>query len=582
MARTKLCLLLFICSLVCLQSFSQKATLDWVDMTHKTKHVPSIFKVLKGHNDEILIYGRETQTRTGIVPVFIRLDKNMNPVAEKALPVTDSTVLFHSIYNFNDQIFLFTYRIEEKKEIKTLYCTQVDPLSLEVMAEKEIGVFAHTQVYIKPSADSSRILIYAAVPYKKGAKCEFQVSVWDNKMNNLWDKQVVLPYANEVMAIGDFEIFNNGDVFIKCRHYNDILNRERFDPEKEPFYKYKLFACTNNGTAYDEYPIDFGKKFVHDVALHSLGGDNIQLLGVYKNKFDGRVAGSFSTVLNTTTSALSIKKVEAFPVTGFLDLLEKDMVAKAGSKDPGLYGYFRIIGTNQRNDGSFDLLTEYNYMKRDDLFQRKQEANRYQQDMLPFVAPTKEIEVKGGSPELQAEIRRINMSAWREQEMSYRMNEESMIMDQWVNGMSGLPHTIHIANDIVVINFRNDSKIIYTRVPKSQKEEMSGEHLGFKWANRGNTLVLFYNDLKGNLTKDLAKKPDNVTIFPESVVVMAGIDSNGELQRKMAYDNNSLGFATMIRWSELITPNAFILYASEAEAKPPYKPVFTFGCFRLF
>jgi hypothetical protein len=596
MLRFKRSLFLIILSLFYLHSFSQRASLDWVDMAQKTKYVPTVFRVVKGQQDDLIIFGIETQTRTAIVPVLIRLDKELNKVAEKELPTSDSNVSFHSICNIKGQVFLYTCRYNPEKRNSTLYSTQVNPLSLEVGTAREIGVFEwQPEIVIKPSADSSVVLIYAKAPDQKGKNGTYYVSVWDNKMNKQWERPVTLPYADDAVSVEGFEISNDGDVFIKCRHYDGQINNDqvRLNPEKIPAYKYKLLAYRKNETAFSEYVIGVENKFVHDVVLQFDAGDNINLLGLYKNKFDGKVNGSFSAVLNTKTGDIRVKKLDVFPVDGLLDLLDMDDVASSGSKDAGLKGNFRIIGVNRRNDGSVDLLTEYNYwFMPQNANVKPNYATLYNQPQRDYTpppiynsTPLPNVRVDGGFSELKAALETYDRNVQnnkiqsetiaRLREASRGNNNESIVNK--MPAAASVQYATHIASDIVVVNFKNDSEIVYTRVPKDQREAITNEHISFKWMNRGDKLLLFYNDARENIEKDLSKKPDDLNDLPQSAFIMATVDGDGLLQRKVLYNHSDLGMVTMIRASGSIAPDAFILYAGEMDARQAFR----FGCFRL-
>jgi len=113
-----------------------------------------------------------------------------------------------------------------------------------------------------------------------------------------------------------------------------------------------------------------------------------------------------------------------------------DGCGSADANDPGLDPAFKLVGGNKRDDGSIDLLAEYNTVSH---------------------------------------------------HSSVSLATSSM-MDQ----------TTYKAYDVVVVSFKPDGRIIYTHLPKKQEESPFWAHISIRYMNHGNDLVLFYNDNKKN------------------------------------------------------------------------------------
>jgi hypothetical protein len=501
-------LLFAVPSLFCLHTYAQKAKLEWGDMEKKSKFAPALVRILKGPPNELITVSFKAESGKTITPILARFDKDLNQVAEKELSTSESNVYFHSVHNLKDQIFLFTRKYDKDEKFTSLHSTQIDPQTLQITGTKELGSFEaiskkkQADISIRTSADTSSILVFAAAPYNKKENEKFYIGVWDSKMNKQWDKLITLPYEDKYITLEGFEVSNEGEVYVMCKHYDKEVKRERVreDGEDVPSYKYKILIYAKNENNPKEYTIDFQNKFVHDVALQFNSDGNINLVGLYKNKYNGKVTGSFITALDKKTKQVNVKKMEEFPIDDLLTLLDKDNVASNGSKDPGLHGRFKIMGTNKRNDGSIDLLTEYNYW---------------------YI------------------VRSRQSNGWYTE------------------------YPVYVANDIVVINYKKDGKVAYTRVPKYQREANTNVHISFKWMNQNDKLLLFFNDDKDNVDRDLSKKPDDVTNFKKSVFVMAVINGKGDLQRQAAYSNSDLELATKITSCEVISSDALILYAEK-------------------
>jgi len=207
-------------------------------------------------------------------------------------------------------------------------------------------------------------------------------------------------------------------------------------------------------------------------------------------------------LFDKSTKQITIKKMEQFPKEQLVDLVFKDGCASRQERNPGLYNRFRIIGTNKRNDGSVDLLTEYNYMY----------------------------------------INRTYNS------VTHMYSE----------------YPVYVANDIVVINYRKDGSINYTRIPKRQNESVTNANVSFKWMNQGNNLLLFYNDVKKNIDRSLEKGPKYIKMFSKSEFVMATINNKGELQRESIFSNKGMDVIAKITSCTAVADNTLIIYAEKA------------------
>jgi hypothetical protein len=292
-----------------------------------------------------------------------------------------------------------------------------------------------------------------------------------------------------------------------CKHYNKEVIDEKVKEHGKlvPGYEYKIFIYNKDGGAPTEQTIDFHGSFVHGATLLLNNDGNVTLLGLYTSLYHGNVTGHFMATFDKNTKLVNVKKMEQFPKGDFIKQMKKDDCASSQKKNYGLFKSFNIKGTNRRDDGSLDLIIEY--------------GDSY-------------------------------MSAAHE---SFTSN--------WYT-----PYRIVKTQDIVVISYKKDGTIVYTRVPKSQNAG-GDDYVSFKWMNQGNNLLLFYNDYKSNLDQKLSKSPIKVEDFNRTHFVMVVINEKGELQRKSVFRHRDKDVITKISACQHVSSNTFIICA-ERDSQP--------------
>ena len=488
----------------CLHPYAQKGKLAWGDLEKKTRLAPSMSQVLYGEGTDIITLGFKEQGKT-LTPVITRFDEKLDQQNEKELFANEKDVNFHSFFNLKGSLVMFTKQYDKDEKFTSFFATLIDPVSLGVTATKEVGKFdaiskknqANIRMSISP--DTSSVLILANAPYAKNESEKFFISVWDNKMNKKWDKMITLPYPDKYVAVDQFQVSNEGDVYVMCKHYDREVTSEKVkeDGKVIPSYKYKIFIYSKNGGAPTEHTMDFQGKFVHGATLLFNSDGNVTLLGLYTSYYNSNVTGHFMATFDKNTKLVNVKKMEQFPREELINLVKKDDCASNQEKNPGLFNSFSIKGTNKRNDGSLDMIIEYNYMY----------IHRYKSGYYYYEYP------------------------------------------------------VYVANDIVVINYKKDGKVVYTRVPKAQTTPFNGDFISFKWMNQGNSLLLFYNDSQSNLERDLTKGPKKLKKVNKSDFVMAVINEKGELQRQTVFSNKGMDVIAKITSCQPVTATTLIIYA---------------------
>ncbi len=493
---------------LCFHIMAQKVQVDWSGTDKESVWAPYLSTVVNGQGDEFITLHHKAQlldAKTTVI--FTRYDRHFNPVLQKELFDGKQKVHVQSLRNIKGSLYLFTQEFETHGlsiTSQTLQVVAVDPTTLEAGTIKDLSTFDYrgkkfgARVSVETSGDSSHVFVFATDPYNKDEDKRYYMGVWDNKLNKQWERTISLPYSHQFIDLCGHQISDAGDVYLLCRKYEKEVTPLPFDGivENASPYVYKIFVYSKNDSLPGEYTVDLKGKFVHQAILDIDKSGNVRVLGLYKNSFDGRVSGSFIAVLDKGASEVVVRKTDAFPIDNLLSRVAADGCGSADPGNPGLDPEFKLVGSDERADGSIDLLAEHT---------------------------------------TKTHHSSVNL-------MTSSIQEE----------------TTYHTNDVVVTSFKKDGRIIYSHLPKKQEEVMLWSHISIKYMTHDNDLVVVYNDNKKNVTGEFSKQ--GIDSLGNSVFVMATINEAGSVQRQVIFSNDDPEMMADLWHCDLLGKDAMFLY----------------------
>ncbi len=328
--------------------------------------------------------------------------------------------------------------------------------------------------------------------------------MYDTDLKKLWEQTVELPYLDKYIDILDHVVTNEGKVGVLIKHYDQEVKKEAIssDGEKIPAYKTEFIFYDKNKVKPIEFTLDFNGKFIHKLKVTTDNGKNLSLFGLYKNRYNGYIAGFLVANIDKETNQVTTTNQSTFPQE-LIDQVKKDNQGSNRSKDPGLGSEFTLAQIVDKTDGSKDYLLEY----------------------------SSEVFVQGSSY--------YDNGMWHQNPSFWRYNYGNII-------------------DLAV---KTNGNVVITRIPKMQSTINVRFFSNFKALSYKDKILLFYNDEDNNLTRDITKKPESVSRFEKSVLVMATIDDKGSLERSVIQENKDAKLVTAIRECTLIDNFTIGLYA---------------------
>lgn len=272
----------------------------------------------------------------------------------------------------DNNLYLFSSFRNQKLKKKFLFVQTVDNNTLkpnnDLKKISEIDYKGYSKYNsgtfnLEYSNDSSRVLVYYHLPYDKGENEKFGIHVFDNKFELLWEKEITLPFEEELFTFEDFEVSNDGDVYLLGILFNEKMKTKR---KGKPNYKYLILNYFDNGNQINEYPISVEGKFLSEMQIAINQSKDIICGGFYSEKGVVGINGSYFLRLDGTTKEIVSTNFKKFDI----DFITQNFTARkekkakkrdAKGKDQELFQY-DLDEIILKSDGGALLVGEQYYV----------------------------------------------------------------------------------------------------------------------------------------------------------------------------------------------------------------------------
>lgn len=431
---------------------------------------------------------------------------------------------YEGMYYLNNKIYLFTSFKNKKTDKKFLFYQTVDKKTLTPNADlKKIAEldfknnFNSGSFFLTTSKDSSKIMLVKNLPYEKDAAEKFEVKVFDNSMNQLWEEEVVLPYEEKLFAVSRYSLANNGDVYILGRLYDEKVKERR---RGNVNYSYKILAY-KDGKAVKEFNVSLADKFITDLQLAVSDKGELICSGFFSEKGTYSIAGTYFIKIDASSKQIISQHYKEFPkdfLTQYVTERQAKKIDKkvAKGKDVELYE-FDLDELIIREDGGAYLIGEQYYV---------------------VVTTTTTTDANG------------NMSTRTTYHYHY--------------------------HDIIVISFDEEGAIQWwEKIPKRQVSTNDGGfYSSYVRAIYDDELFFFFNDHIDNLDTWETGKFKNYTAGKNGIVTMVKLDKAGKQSRQMLYKTKDIESITVPKVCQQISKNEMIVYSQKKKVHQFSKVVF--------
>ena len=233
-----------------------------------------------------------------------KYNKQMKLLKSKAIDIKykGKKMEMEDILVVNRELYLLSSFNNIGKKKNYLFAQKIDPNRL--VPEKKLTKIGEINTKNKYkegffnfhiSKDSSKVLVYNEPPYNKKKAEQFDLRVFDNQFNEIWSKQVVLPYKDKGFIVEEYQVDNQGNVYLLALVFP---NGKQFRKKGKPNFRYSILAYTNNGENMQEYPISLDEKFITDLTFRISNRGKIVCSGFYSDKGTTSIRGTYFFRLN--------------------------------------------------------------------------------------------------------------------------------------------------------------------------------------------------------------------------------------------------------------------------------------------
>lgn len=408
----------------------------------------------------------------------------VSSVKEISLEYKDNRMNLATVIKVKDRLFVLT-TFNNKKSNKTyLLYQEIDPITLSNIKEINIlGEIPYESRYDKGgfsivySNNQKKILIYHLLPYNKGGNKKIAFTVLDSDLKVLWEKKITLPYADKLFSLMDYELDDEGNVYILGKQYKgkpvDIL-------DKQINFSYLILGYFDEGEEEREYKLAEKDKYITEVRLAVDKDLDLICAGFYSaNKSSSSAGGSFYLKIDYDSGDLTTSNYHKFDV---------------------------------------DFLTSLDSEKRK--AKTKKKASKAK-------AKGKEIEM------INMDLRRLLLNENGNVVLVGEQNYVRVVSSYNASSKSYSTTYYYHYNNIVVVNFNSDGSVKWKRlIPKNQTQTNSSYYLSFVPVVFKDLAFFVYNDhIENSKIEDEVKYITYRPSYKKSELVAYRMDGDGETDR---------------------------------------------------
>jgi len=421
-----------------------------------------------------------------------------------------------SLTNLGDKYYWFFNTYKKADDRESIYAQEIDlktadmkgPAkellsSSKLTGDMQAGGFFHFELVNKwnfyYAFDNSKVLIqYRKKPLQKDDSRNNDVMgffVFDNNMNKIWGREVRMPYTEEKMDNGDYQVDSRGNVYMLAKVYDELRSRDR----KHPNYHFEILRWSAENPEVTKIPFRFTDKFVNAANIVEDAAGNIVAAGYYTTRRNsGSTDGVFVLKLDEQNNEFTpIKK--------------------------GIYPF------------PTSVMTQYESARTKRRMERKEE--------------------KGEVEDAHLRLHTIALNA--DGSMQIFGEEQFIVVSTYTNGRSSHTTTTYYYNDIMAMSIGADGEMKWVKkIPKAQTRVENSMGYGFGYTPLFNTIpkrsaagglsfkhfgykkdsYLFFMDNMKNLDIEKDETPKWHRDGAGGVLMAIKIDENGNVSKSKVFD----------------------------------------------
>lgn len=447
---------------------------------------------------------------------IVKLDAEMNVVQENLLYLVqaDKVLTPMAAFIYHGKMHLFSSFRNQKTRLKHVFVQSMDMESLEPLNDLRMVAslpfknrYLTGEVDFGFSRDSSHMMVFANVQSRRNDPDKFGFHIFNENMESVWDRVVVLPSRERQFIVSDYLVDNDGNAYLIGKRY---FGKRKDKVDGHPNYEYVVYAYQEDGALETEYVLNLPDRYLSELHLEIAPGGDLICAGFYSDIEATSAKGTFFFTVNAETKAIDQESFFEFD----MDFITQSMTANqklktrrkaVKGKGKGLTEY-DIRNLIPRGDGGSVLVAEQYY--------------------------TRTVSSPGGT-----------------------------------NGVGTIKVYYHY-NTIVVISISPAGEIEWaSKVPKRQVSvDDNGSYSSFVTMITDEKLHFIYNDHRDNLTQGVESQLKNFrTSDRNGVVVLATVDAEGNVSRSNLFSNKEVNTVCRPKMSSQIAGDELFIFGKRGK-----------------
>ncbi len=298
---------------------------------------------------------------------------NKTQTVEVALKHNNKKLYLEQIVHYNNRLFIFTSLADQQDKERKLFVQPISKQTLMPVGEpRQIAAIDYTghsrgnsgNYGFAVSTDSTKYLVFYNLPYDDDKNERFGFHVLDWEMNQLWEKQVELPYEEKLFEVERYKVDNAGNIHLLGRLFKEKRKLKR---RGAPNANFQVLSYRNEGNDFTEYAVDIPGKYLNDMQIAVLPNQDIVCAGFFSPERTSSIKGSFFLTIDAQSKLVKQQSFKDFDA----DFLTEDLSeAKAAAtkekiengKNVELFQY-DLDDIVLRDDGGAILVGEQYYIR---------------------------------------------------------------------------------------------------------------------------------------------------------------------------------------------------------------------------
>lgn len=297
----------------------------------------------------------------------INADLDVEVLIEPDLSLEKEKLNFEHITLAKGKLLLFASNLDKSGGTRTLYVRELNKATLEPATDnRQIAEITFdkskeaksTGFQIKKSSDGSKIMVYYNTPFSKKGAESFGIHMFDASLNELWSKEVELPYEDALFAIGNKSVAPDGSVYIAGTVLKDKKDRSKDEPDGQQI----ILGITADNAEIKEYPLDMDDNFINSLIIRANDKGELICGGFLRDSRHTGTSGAFFARIDLETKDVTHRSVQNFTP----EFIAQDLKGGASKKTLNRADKGKSIGISrmltrsliQREDGGIMLTGE--------------------------------------------------------------------------------------------------------------------------------------------------------------------------------------------------------------------------------